>query len=80
MFSFFNKVYFTQLDFDYFLTTERKNNYIYDTMREIDRKFMENNYDTFGLKLKQKVKPYDFNVEELLNNYIFMSYSLFNIE
>lgn len=77
---FFNKVYFTNLDFDYFLTTERKNNYIYDTMREIDRKFMENNYDTFGLKLKNKVKPYDFNVEELLNNYIFMRYSLFNIK
>ena len=77
---FFNKVYFTKLDFDYFLTTERKNNYIYDTMREIDRKFMENNYDTFGLKLKNKVKPYDFNVEELLNNYIFMRYSLFNIK
>ena len=77
---FFNKVYFTMLDFDYFLTTERKNNYIYDTMREIDRKFMENNYDTFGLKLKNKVKPYDFNVEELLNNYIFMRYSLFNIK
>lgn len=77
---FFNKVYFTKLDFDYFLTTERKNNYIYDTMREIDRKFMENNYDTFGLKLKNKVKPYDFNVEELLNNYIFMRYNLFNIK
>ena len=77
---FLSKVYFTKLDFDYFLATERKNNYIYDLMREIDNKFLENNYDTFGLKLKQKVKPYDFNVEELLNNYIFMRYNLFNIK
>ena len=61
---FFNKVYFTKLDFDYFLTTERKNNYIYENMREIDRKFLENNYDTFGLKLKNKVKPYDFKLED----------------
>lgn len=77
---FFNKVYFTKLDFDYFLAIGRKNNYIYDLMHEIDKKFLETNYDTFGLKLKQKVKPYDFNVEELLNNYIFMRYSLFNIK
>lgn len=77
---FLDKVYFTKTDFDYFLSKERKNNYIYENMRAIDKKFIENNYDTFGLKLKQKVKPYDFNVEELLNNYIFMRYSLFNIK
>ena len=77
---FLNKVYFTKIDFEYFLSNERKNNYYYDTMKEIDKKFIENNYDTFGLKLKNKVKPYDFTVEELLNSYIYMRYASFNIK
>ena len=77
---FFNKVYFTKIDFEYFLSPERKNNYSYDMMKEIDKKFIENNYDTFGLKLKNKVEPYDFNVEELLNSYIYMRYASYNIK
>jgi AAA15 family ATPase/GTPase len=77
---FLDKVYFTKIDFDYFLSTERKNNYFYDMMKEIDKKFIENNYDTFGLKLKNKVKPYDFTVEELLNSYIYMRYASYNIK
>lgn len=76
---FFSKVYFTPKDFDYFLAKTRKNNYVYETMRNIDKKFMENNYDTLGLRLKDKVKPYDFNVQELLDNYINMRYAVFNI-
>ena len=54
--------------------------FCYDIMKEIDKKFIENNYDTFGLKLKNKVKPYDFSVEELLDSYIYMRYALFNIK
>jgi len=77
---FYNKVYFTKIDFEYFLAEDVKNNYVYDMMKEIDEKFVENNYDTLGLKLKQKVKPYDFKVYELLDNYIYAKYSLFNIK
>lgn len=77
---FFNKVYFTPLDFEYFLTETRKNNYIYETMRNLDKKFLENNYDTFGLKLHDKVKPFDFNVEELLDNYINIRYAIFRVK
>lgn len=74
---FYTKVYYTQLDFDFFLATKPINNYIHSMMQKIDESFNNNNYDTFGLKLKHKVKPYDFNVEELLNNYIYIKYNLF---
>ena len=77
---FYNKVYFTKIDFEYFLAKDVKNNRIYDMMKAIDEKFIENNYDTLGLKLKQKVKPYDFKLYELLDNYIYTKYSLFDIK
>lgn len=77
---FFNKVYFTSLDFEYFLSDTRKNNYVYETMRNIDGKFLENNSDTFGLKLRNKVANFDFNVEELLDNYINIRYAIFRVK
>jgi hypothetical protein len=77
---FLGKVYFTPLDFEYFLTKDRKNNYIYDTMKAIDRNFLNNNYDTFNLKLKDTVKPYLFNLEELLDNYINIRYAVFRVK
>lgn len=77
---FLNKVYFTPLDFEYFLTTDKKNNYIYDTMKAIDKNFINNNYDTFNLKLKNTVKPYLFNLEELLDNYINIRYAVFRVK
>lgn len=76
---FVEKVYFTPIDIDYFLAKRKKNDFTYRDLKKIDKKFMENNYDTFGLKLKNKVRPYDFNVEELLNNYIYIKYKMFNI-
>lgn len=77
---FFNKVYFTKIDFTYFLSTKKLDAYTFNMMKEIDKKFICNNYDTFGLTLKKKVKPYDFNVEELLDTYVFMRYALFQIK
>ena len=74
-----NKVYFTEEDIKYFLATKELDNYIFNLMRKIDQKFMENNYDTFNLSLKNKVKPYDFTVAELLNSFIGIKYAIFCI-
>lgn len=74
---FAKKIYFTDFDFLYFLTTKALNNHIYAIMRKIDASFLSNNYDTIGLELKQKVVPYDFTLEELLNNYINLRYAVF---
>lgn len=76
---FFEKVYFTQTDFDYFLAKRKKNDLRYKDMKKIDKAFINNNYDTFNLKLKDRVRPYDFNVEELLNNFIYIKYKMFGI-
>lgn len=76
---FLDKVYFTSMDFQYFLSKKKLDTYTFNMMKEIDKKFICNNYDTFGLKIKKKVKPYDFTVEELLDTYVFMRYALFQI-
>ena len=49
-------------------------------MKAIDRNFLNNNYDTFNLKLKDTVKPYLFNLEELLDNYINIRYAVFRVK
>ena len=76
---FFNKLYFTKTDLKYFLAKEEFNNYEYNMMKRIDKSFLDNNFDTFNLKLRNKVKPYDFNVGELLNSFIYLKYASFNI-
>lgn len=74
---FARKLYFTDFDFLYFLAEKPLNNYIYAIMKKIDSSFLDNNYDTIGLELKQKVSHYDFTLEELLNNYINLRYAAF---
>lgn len=76
---FFNKLYFTKTDLKYFLAKEEFNNYEYNMMKRIDKSFLDNNFDIFNLKLRNKVKPYDFNVAELLNSFIYLKYASFNI-
>lgn len=77
--AFSNKVYFTEEDIKYFLATKELDNYIFNLMRKIDQNFIENNYDTFNLRLKNKVVPYDFTVAELLNSFIGIKYAIFCI-
>lgn len=77
---FFNKLYFTETDLTFFLAKESLNDYNYMLMKRIDQSFLDNNYDTMNLKLRNKVKPYDFTVEELLNSFIFLKYAVFNIK
>lgn len=77
---FFYKVYYTKIDLDYFLAKKKLDIYTFNMMKEIDKKFLYNNYDTFGLTIKKKVKPYDFTVEDLLDTYVFMRYALFQIK
>lgn len=74
---FSKKIYFTDYDFLYFLTEKPLNRHIYAVMKKIDDAFLNNNYDTIGLELKQKVLPFDFTLEELLNNYINIRYAVF---
>lgn len=66
-----NKVFFTPIDFEYFLARKKINNDYAARVIEISEEFLKNNSDTLKLKLKDKVYPYDFSVEELLNNFIY---------
>ena len=72
-----DKVYFTTLDFIYFLAEKPINEHVFSLMKKIDQSFLTINYDTIGLELKQKVTPYDFTLEELLDNYINLKYAIF---
>lgn len=77
---FFDCMYYDDKLIQYFLAKNKLDNNEFDMLISIARRFKEQNEDILEKKLENYVKPNNFTVEELIDNYININYIKYNIK